>query len=299
MPGLDAFPTQEGLNALYGSYNPMSYFRGYANQNLADQFRQQSMLQEQNTTKQGQQKIQHDEIFNPLLQQEKLLQNTGRGYENTTKQLQVERDQANQQNLLNEQQRKAAISMTDDEFKQMDQHIEAELRSGDPARVKQALKLQSLTPTILAEKRKHSYEMEKLQEQTRSHLAGIGMNNKSAKEIEQLRINAGKYERKSFAMTISDRIMRAKTPIEKAEALEDAYATASLSGDTEAAAEYQRRAQEARLRAAEDARNRGAANPRADLNALGVETTAPPSANAPIGGSGPRPGTAQNPIVLK
>jgi len=68
--GLDAFPTQEGLNALYGGYNPMAYFKGYANQQLADQFRQQSLQQEQNATRKGVLENQQSEVFNPLLVQE-------------------------------------------------------------------------------------------------------------------------------------------------------------------------------------------------------------------------------------
>ena len=298
-------PNMAELSSMYGSWNPMAYATGMANQDIAAQFRNQDYQQQQNNTLEGLLKNQQSEQMNPLLLERQRgvnkaedLLNEGRGYDNTTKRLQSERDVADQGNRLSADQRKAAISASDDDIKLYDNHVGQLLRSADPKERQQGLIMQGYLPSILAERRKNEQEMALQSEQTRSHLAGIGMGNASAQQIEQMRIDAGKYNRKSFAMTINDRIMRARTPVEKAEALEDAYATASLSGDQEAAAVYKQRAMEARQRAAEDAANRGAANPRADLGALGVTPTAPPAANAPIAGNKGL-GTADNPIVLK
>lgn len=119
-----------------------------------------------------------------------------------------------------------------------------------------------------------------------SHLAGISMQNKTQKDLEQMRIDAGKYDKKgSLSIAVDDRLYKAKTPIEKAEILESAYHAAQDNGDNESAAKYAVRALEARKRAAEDAQNRGLGKPAADLGALGITPTAPPAANAPIAGN--------------
>lgn len=107
-------------------------------------------------------------------------------------------------------------------------------------------------------------------------------------ELERMRIDAGKYNKASTAKTVDQLLLQAKSPTQKAEILEQAYSVAVNNGDVEGAAEYQRRALEARQRAAEDNAARAAAtnSVKIDLNQYGVKTNQP-NAPAPIAGSKP------------
>lgn len=113
--------------------------------------------------------------------------------------------------------------------------------------------------------------------------------NASQQKIEQMRIDAGKYNRNKTATDVQSALLKARNPVQKAEILEDAFYTAEAAGDKEAAAVYRQRAIEARQRAAEDATNRGIARPDVDPNQFGIGTTAPPSATAPIAGGNAAP----------
>jgi len=114
--------------------------------------------------------------------------------------------------------------------------------------------------------------------------------NASQQKIEQMRIDAGKYNRNTTANSVQAALLKARNPVQKAEILEDAYYTAEAAGDEEAAKVYKQRAIEARQRAAEDAKNRGIARPDVDPNQFGIGTTPDPSATAPIaGGNGGAP----------
>jgi hypothetical protein len=113
--------------------------------------------------------------------------------------------------------------------------------------------------------------------------------------LEDKRIAAGKYNRKDTAVTVEDRLLKAKTPREKAEILEQAYFIAKAAEDDVAAMSYAKRAVDARQRAAEDEKNRGLATPRPDVERTTegrVLNTAAPSATAPIAGQGAQPAPA-------
>lgn len=122
--------------------------------------------------------------------------------------------------------------------------------------------------------------------QANSHTAGIAMQGKNAKEIEQMRIDAGKYDKSKVGTTVEMALLKADTPTKKAEILEQAYAIASEAGDEESATKYAKRAVEARQRKAEDERNKGIAKPGIDTAAVANLPANPtPSATAPIAGS--------------
>lgn len=116
-----------------------------------------------------------------------------------------------------------------------------------------------------------------------------GMTVQGQKDIEQMRIDAGKYNRTTTVKSVEQRLISAKNAKEKAEILESAYYEARTK-DPELAAQFLARAQEARQRAAEDERNRGLARPGIDVPAVsGLPASAEPSATAPIAGSGGAP----------
>jgi hypothetical protein len=130
---------------------------------------------------------------------------------------------------------------------------------------------------------KYITEMDKEKAQGANRLAVAKQQGQTQKDVEQMRIDAGKYNRKTTAVTVEDRLLKARTPTEKAEVLEQAYAIASAAGDEEAANVYLQRAQVARQRAAEDAKNRSIGQPGIDTPGV---TNLPPkataTANAPI-----------------
>ena len=132
-------PSQADLNSLYGAWNPMSYIQGYQNQDLAAQFREQSLQQQQNATKKGTLENTQAEAMNPMLLEHQGLANTNQGLVNTGQTNAnvvsgntAELSTANQQAALDKQIRAAGISASEDEIKQMENHITQGLQSKDP-----------------------------------------------------------------------------------------------------------------------------------------------------------------------
>ena len=124
--------------------------------------------------------------------------------------------------------------------------------------------------------------------QAASHIKGIGMQVQGQKDVEQMRIDAGKYRSKALEKNVDSALLAAKTPAAKAEVLEQAYYAAGPDDPNKAI--YLQRATEARQRAAEDAANRGLATPHPDVEAATkgrVPNTPAPAATAPIGGTSP------------
>jgi len=279
-------PSQTDLNSLYGAWNPMSYMQGFQNQGLADQFRQQALESNQQANAQT-------ALMNPLRVEELKQKNVGTGYDNTVKGLTAERAVANQPYTLSEDMRAHVQKMNENDFKDWDQTSERLLRSDNPDEQKRGLAMISRTPAMLAEKRKYDQAMALQKEQTRSHLEGIGMQTAANERINTANIEGGKYNRSKVATSVTDLLGKSRNPVQSAEILEGAYYQAMAAGDEAAAAIYQQRAQDARARAAEDARNRGLATPKVDTSALGVQNTPAPAAVAPVAGGAGKPSEAK------
>lgn len=112
------------------------------------------------------------------------------------------------------------------------------------------------------------------------------------RSLEQMRIDAGKYNKNKVATDVGSMLLKANNPTQKAEILESAYYVALDNDDTESASKYLARAKEARQRAAEDANNRrlGAPGAMYDPTQSVIVNKPSPTANAPIGGGpGPTP----------
>lgn len=135
-----------------------------------------------------------------------------------------------------------------------------------------------------------------------SHLEGIREQGKFQKDLEQMRIDSGKYNKNKVATDVNSSLLKVRTAQQAAEILESAYYAADAAGDTAMAEQYKTRALQARQRAAEDASNRamGAPGiaPTAQDGSISIQNKPGTSASAPIAG-GPALGTAANPIVLK
>lgn len=138
--------------------NPWAQMQAGEQLGLANQFQQQD-LQKGNLANE---KASLDNLFtaqdNPNRVQERVLKNTGLEQDNGMGALKLERAQKNQKNLLDEDQRKAVLSASEDEIKQLDHHVGLLLR--DPSTHQEGLKLQELMPEILAERRKAATAME-------------------------------------------------------------------------------------------------------------------------------------------
>lgn len=113
-----------------------------------------------------------------------------------------------------------------------------------------------------------------------------GMNIGAQRELEQMRIDAGKYNKAGTAKTVEELLLKAPNAKAKAEVLESAQANAIRNGDMESAISYQTRAEAARARAAEDASNTGLASKQTGIDIAAkanLPTNPAPSANAPVG----------------
>jgi hypothetical protein len=125
-----------------------------------------------------------------------------------------------------------------------------------------------------------------------SHMDGMKLQAKTQKDLEQMRVAAGKYNKNKVATDVGSMLLKAHNPTQKAEILESAYYVALDNDDTESASKYLARAKEARQRAAEDAKNRAIGAPGAmyDPTQSVIVNKPSPTANAPIGGGlGPTP----------
>jgi hypothetical protein len=155
----------------------------------------------------------------------------------------------------------------------------------------------------LTQNEKYRQAMDVAIEQGKWHKYSADSSATTQKAIEQMRIDAGKYNKNKVANDVNAALLKPISSAQKAEILESAYFAADAAGDMKMAAQYKQRAKEARVRAAEDAQNRaigapgtmGYATQGGDID---LQNKPAPAANAPIGG-GPALGTAANPIVLK
>ena len=136
----------------------------------------------------------------------------------------------------------------------------------------------------------------------RSHIDGLRVQGSEQRSLEQMRIDAGKYNKNKVATDVNTSLLKVRNAQQAAEILESAYYAADAAGDTAMAEQYKTRAAQARQRAAEDAQNRAIGAPGIVPSALdgsiNIQNKPGTSANAPIAG-GPALGTAANPIVLK
>lgn len=152
-------PSYTDYDSMLGM-NPWAQMQANEQLGLANQFQQQD-LQKGNLANE---KASLDNLFtaqdNPNRVQERVLTNQGLDIGNQDKGIDLNRKKANQQNILNADQRKAALDATDDHIKEMDNHVGVMLRSQDPAEREEGLKLQQFMPQILAERRKQADAME-------------------------------------------------------------------------------------------------------------------------------------------
>jgi len=154
----------------------------------------------------------------------------------------------------------------------------------------------------ITQNRQYRQAMDVAEVQRKSHMAGIGAQIQGQKDLEQMRIDAGKYNRNKVATDVNSALLKVRNAQQAAELLETAYYTAEAANDMKMAEQYKQRALQARQRAAEDAANRAAGAPgtmgvSVPGGGIEIQNKPPAAATAPIAG-GPALGTAANPIKL-
>lgn len=173
---------------------------------------------------------------------------------------------------------------SDNELAMHENEVYKLIQSNDPNQRKIGMQLMPYLKDVLAEKRRTDSQLRVVGATQAGQISLENLRHKNATALEQQRIDAGKYDRKTLAVTVESMLLKARDAAQKAEILEQAYWVAKSAGDEEAANTLAQRAQQARQRAAEDAKNRAAGAPgKIDMaNETGMTPTARPTADAPI-----------------
>ena len=212
-------------------------------------YNQQELEQAKNLTLEGQFKNQHDQVMNPLLVEGQQLTNQNLGYigrgqqsKNIVSANEAAASTANQRNVLSKQQREAVISASDDEMKQLGQHI-AKMYM-DPATRADAVALERLMPEMRKTRATHADAMEKEREQGRARLEDIKAQTGSAERMQAAAIAAGKYRDKgsSASLSIEERVRQGKMSAQQAAVA--LHAAAEFAEDPEKAKRYEAMAQQ-------------------------------------------------------
>lgn len=216
--------------------NPMAYQQATDQLSLAKQFQAEKQKQAEAKSLADMMANDQSSKLNPMLLEAQGQINAGRGMDNQTKGMELDRSKATHQQQLTLDQREMARKLTDADFKEADQHIERMLRSGDQNQIQEAIKAQQYLPALLAEKRKHEREMEKTKyeqqqetgrslernqttleaarigAQSRTDVAGMrGAKDKGAVTIEE-RVQAGKMSPAQAAVAFHGAAMTTDDP---------------------------------------------------------------------------------------
>lgn len=191
-------PTMQGLEAQFGSWNPMAYIKASDYSGLADQFRNEEYKKQQNAVQEGTLKNQQSELMNPLLVNQQQAHNIGLEQKNSSDALKLETDIATHPDAMKLAVRKAATALDDQDITDMGTHISKTLLDPNATQAArdQAIKMQQYLPAIMAEKRKHAEAVALANIQKQSHLEGIGMQGKTQKDVMQMQIDAGRFDKK-------------------------------------------------------------------------------------------------------
>ena len=180
-------PSQTDLNSLYGAWNPMSYMQGQQNQDLAAQFRSQVFDANNNTVTKGQLENDQASQMNPLLLNQRKLENTGLGLTNTGKDITNQSSQldlnsktdaySDKQSLLHKQ---LAREMSDEDItKEGNTYLQAYRSAMLSHQPEEAAKYKTVLDTLVgavsakAGDRSQARDLAELQRLTQTNVAGI------------------------------------------------------------------------------------------------------------------------------
>lgn len=196
-------PTLADLQDLYGAGSVTALDQAEQQQGLARQWAQGELSGQEQDVQAKTLKNIFDTQHNPQLLEQQSLQNIGLGNKNTIDGVAARRATANEGMQLSEDQRKFALTATEQDLKQAELWAQGEMQSGDPQRMADAKRITDFTTAAIAARQKHAYDLAVEQERTKSHLSGIGMQTRSNEKINTDNNNAGRYNRKTGAGGIS------------------------------------------------------------------------------------------------
>lgn len=240
---------------------------------LAQQFADQSLTE-------GQHDIRSKELANLFSEQNNPLRLEQMRHTNQQMQMANEKQGALQGAQIDDELAKMAMNASERDLKELEREAQKLAYSKNPAERAQGEQMLSMHTDFIKMR-----EQEKLKHS--SQMALEALRGKNARGLEQMRIDAGKYNRARFAASFGEAFMKAKTFQQQAVLAEQAAESAAANGDEEAANKYRQLAAKAR----QDDINRqaaGAATQRpgnADLDALGIQT-----APAQVPAARPAPG---------
>ena len=194
-----SFMGQDELGKIYGEGSWNALEQGNQQVGLANMYQNQraqaNALENEKNTLANLYSSQND----PQRIENQRLTNEGLVNTNMLGGVNARRAAANEGMQLTQDQRDFAIKASDSDLRQAEQHAQGEMQSGDPRRMAEAAKILDFTVAARTAKSKAASDLAQTQEQTRSHLAGIGMQTKAQKDINQSNIEAGKFNKKGAA----------------------------------------------------------------------------------------------------
>lgn len=181
-------PKQDELNALYGAWNPMSYMQGHLNQDLASQFRDQAFQANAGDLLKTNMANQQSMEMNPLLLERQRNDNISTGVKART-------DAALEGDNISAMHSKLATQLTDDNIKQLQNDIQTKLVRGTPQEQQQASQAYGHLMEVMKAKTLSDAQMAQTKYSADSHAGTAKLQIQGQKDIEQMRIDAGKYKK--------------------------------------------------------------------------------------------------------
>jgi hypothetical protein len=285
-----AFPQTKDIQDVFGG-GVFAAHQMMNNMDIARQYQQQKMAEQEQITRQKELTNQYDAFNNPIRLRSntadaygKELSNIGKQYENLGKARTERISAATESFQLDAAQKKLIQEASDADLKVMENLAQRMAYSSDLNEAEHGLDLLKMHKDFV-----------KIREQGAEQRKTAAQQQQHAKDLEKFkqdqiseREKAKLLARSTANTSIEEQLKKSRNPVQTAEILAAGAMQALQRGDNEAAALYQQLAIEARQRAAEDASNRSVGAPGLGLKEGGGLAPKPrPTATAPIGGVNP------------
>lgn len=239
-----SLPTLADLQGTYGAGDPTVYSQAAANQDLAQQYAQQELQGQQQDVRSKELKNIFDVQQNPQLLEQRRLQNIGLGDTNIVGGVAARRAAANEGMQLSEDQKKFALTATQQDLDAAKQHALGEMQSGDPRRMQDAKQILDFTDAAYAARAKTDAAMAQAKMERDSAEKIAAGHDLATRYTADARMGVAKARQKAD-QTVAQQLAGAKSYAHKANIYEGAAQAARLAGDDEMAQNYLRQAQQA------------------------------------------------------
>lgn len=300
--------SQADLNSLYGNWNPMAYLQGQRMLDLGDQFRQQAYQNNEQTIQADQLKNDQSAQMNPLLlahqglvNQGQDLGNQGKGISNANAGLDLSNKVSLNEDQMAADRAKLKTMYSDEQLNQISNNVlqahMKNIQSGDVTKIQETGQLLDFLTGATGSKVADRVQQRNLKEgdwlnSQRNTDADIA----SRERMNTENIASGKYVRATKGgggvANIREQVLLGKMSYEKAAAA--FYGAAQFEEDPDLKEKYLKLSQD--YEQANLAAKSAAGTGKIDV---GAATGMPTVPTKPALGTQPKPGTAENPIVLK